>query len=93
MPQSALPTQQEEMQLWDKGYTFIAGIDEVGRGALAGPVVAAAGGALAAAPPAAAPAAAPAATPDAAVPAVGLAVVPAPASSQECLDGRHNVYP
>ena len=41
MPQSALPTQQEEMQLWDKGYTFIAGIDEVGRGALAGPVVAA----------------------------------------------------
>ncbi|NOZ63873.1 MAG: ribonuclease HII [Caldiserica bacterium] len=26
--------------MWEKGYTFIAGIDEVGRGPLAGPVVA-----------------------------------------------------
>lgn len=31
-----------EYSLWDKGIDFIAGIDEAGRGALAGPVVAAA---------------------------------------------------
>lgn len=31
-----------ERQLWDAGYTHIAGVDEVGRGALAGPLVAAA---------------------------------------------------
>jgi ribonuclease HII len=31
-----------EIDLWDCGYTHIAGIDEAGRGALAGPVVAAA---------------------------------------------------
>lgn len=31
-----------ERQLWDGGYTTIAGVDEVGRGALAGPLVAAA---------------------------------------------------
>ena len=31
-----------EYSLWDKGINFIAGIDEAGRGALAGPVVAAA---------------------------------------------------
>jgi ribonuclease HII len=31
-----------ERQLWDGGYRCIAGIDEVGRGALAGPLVAAA---------------------------------------------------
>jgi ribonuclease HII len=31
-----------ELDLWNRGYTHIAGIDEAGRGALAGPVVAAA---------------------------------------------------
>jgi ribonuclease HII len=33
---------ETESELWQAGYTRIAGIDEVGRGALAGPVVAAA---------------------------------------------------
>jgi ribonuclease HII len=33
---------QWERQLWDGGYQTIAGVDEVGRGALAGPLVAAA---------------------------------------------------
>ncbi len=32
----------EEKRLWEQGYLFIAGIDEAGRGPLAGPVVAAA---------------------------------------------------
>ena len=36
------PTLQQEKRLWQMGYTAIAGIDEAGRGALAGPVVAAA---------------------------------------------------
>lgn len=36
------PTLKIEKELWDKGYRFVAGIDEVGRGAWAGPVVAAA---------------------------------------------------
>lgn len=36
------PTFDHEMRLWQAGYQSIAGIDEVGRGALAGPVVAAA---------------------------------------------------
>lgn len=36
------PTLQQENRLWQMGYTHIAGIDEAGRGALAGPVVAAA---------------------------------------------------
>ena len=31
-----------ERQLWEGGYQFLAGVDEVGRGALAGPLVAAA---------------------------------------------------
>ncbi|HRR29166.1 MAG TPA: ribonuclease HII, partial [Victivallales bacterium] len=31
-----------ESELWEKGITFIAGVDEAGRGPLAGPVVAAA---------------------------------------------------
>ncbi|HKI57762.1 MAG TPA: ribonuclease HII, partial [Trueperaceae bacterium] len=31
-----------EAQLWQRGYTPVAGVDEAGRGALAGPVVAAA---------------------------------------------------
>ena len=36
------PTLNEEKQLWREGFTHIAGIDEVGRGCFAGPVVAAA---------------------------------------------------
>jgi ribonuclease HII len=39
---SAKPTLNEENGLSTQGYKFIAGIDEVGRGSLAGPVVAAA---------------------------------------------------
>src|SRR5215218_3604172 len=31
-----------ERSLWEAGYDFVAGVDEVGRGALAGPLVAAA---------------------------------------------------
>ena len=46
MPQThkhkALPTLEEEMALFEQGYSFIAGFDEAGRGCLAGPVVAAA---------------------------------------------------
>ena len=38
----AVPTIAEEMALFEQGYSFIAGLDEVGRGCLAGPVVAAA---------------------------------------------------
>ncbi|MEM7127866.1 MAG: ribonuclease HII [Chloroflexota bacterium] len=34
------PTFSFEERLWQEGYNYIAGIDEVGRGALAGPVVA-----------------------------------------------------
>ncbi|MBM4402011.1 MAG: ribonuclease HII [Candidatus Cloacimonetes bacterium] len=37
-----LPTLTQERKLWRKGYRFVAGVDEVGRGAWAGPVVAAA---------------------------------------------------
>jgi ribonuclease HII len=36
------PTFFEEQVLWQKGYKYIAGVDEVGRGCFAGPVVAAA---------------------------------------------------
>ncbi|EFH86948.1 ribonuclease HII [Ktedonobacter racemifer] len=36
------PTLTEEMALFEQGYCFIAGLDEAGRGCLAGPVVAAA---------------------------------------------------
>jgi ribonuclease HII len=36
------PTLEEEMALLRQGYSFIAGVDEAGRGCLAGPVVAAA---------------------------------------------------
>ncbi|GCE14020.1 ribonuclease HII [Tengunoibacter tsumagoiensis] len=36
------PTLIEEIALFEQGYSFIAGIDEAGRGCLAGPVVAAA---------------------------------------------------
>lgn len=34
-----LPTLEFENQLWQKGYNFICGTDEVGRGCFAGPVV------------------------------------------------------
>ncbi len=36
------PTLAEEARLWAAGYRHVAGVDEAGRGALAGPVVAAA---------------------------------------------------
>ena len=36
------PNFKEEKKLWEKGYEFVAGLDEAGRGPLAGPVVAAA---------------------------------------------------
>ncbi len=36
------PTFEYESQLWNKGLEYIAGVDEVGRGCFAGPVVAAA---------------------------------------------------
>jgi ribonuclease HII len=36
------PTFAEEEKLWNLGYSSVAGLDEVGRGAFAGPVVAAA---------------------------------------------------
>lgn len=36
------PTLGYERKLWKKGYTFLAGVDEVGRGSLAGPLVVAA---------------------------------------------------
>ena len=37
-----IPSLEEEMALLSQGYSFIAGVDEAGRGSLAGPVVAAA---------------------------------------------------
>lgn len=36
------PSFSEEKKLWEKGYKYVIGVDEVGRGAFAGPVVAAA---------------------------------------------------
>jgi ribonuclease HII len=39
---TTLPTLAYETQLWQAGYPCVAGVDEAGRGALAGPVVAAA---------------------------------------------------
>jgi len=36
------PNFKEERKLWRKGYRFVIGLDEAGRGPLAGPVVAAA---------------------------------------------------
>ena len=35
-----VPTLEWEQDLWSRGYRFVAGIDEAGRGCLAGPVVA-----------------------------------------------------
>ena len=40
MPIQSAPTYAEEAALIESGYTLIAGVDEVGRGTLAGPVVA-----------------------------------------------------
>lgn len=37
-----IPTFKKEQLLWEKGYQHIAGVDEVGRGCFAGPVVSAA---------------------------------------------------
>jgi ribonuclease HII len=37
-----MPTLEEEIALFEQGYSFVAGLDEAGRGCLAGPVVAAA---------------------------------------------------
>jgi ribonuclease HII len=42
MADSHVPSFAEERKLRQQGYRFIAGVDEVGRGALAGPVLAAA---------------------------------------------------
>lgn len=39
---SSHPTLRRERQLWRAGYSVVAGVDEVGRGAWAGPLVAAA---------------------------------------------------
>jgi ribonuclease HII len=39
---TVVPTLFEEKRLWRQGYTLVAGLDEVGRGCWAGPVVAAA---------------------------------------------------
>ena len=36
------PTLNREKELWRNGFRFVVGIDEAGRGPLAGPVVAAA---------------------------------------------------
>ncbi len=41
-PSNKKPSCAEEKQLWAQGYKLVAGVDEVGRGALAGPVMAAA---------------------------------------------------
>ncbi|MDQ4074818.1 MAG: ribonuclease HII, partial [Chloroflexota bacterium] len=37
---SLSPTLDYETELWGAGYRYVAGLDEVGRGCLAGPVVA-----------------------------------------------------
>jgi ribonuclease HII len=42
MPRVSLVSWQDEQDLWNQGYTRVVGLDEAGRGALAGPVVAAA---------------------------------------------------
>lgn len=34
------PTLKEEIMLWKKGYPYVLGVDEVGRGSFAGPVIA-----------------------------------------------------
>jgi len=42
MKRSILPSDDHERALYDLGFEYVAGVDEAGRGALAGPVVAAA---------------------------------------------------
>lgn len=42
VPAPGIPTLAYEQALWEHGYMSLAGVDEVGRGALAGPLVAAA---------------------------------------------------
>jgi ribonuclease HII len=42
MARGSLVGWRDEQELWHGGYTHVAGVDEAGRGALAGPVVAAA---------------------------------------------------
>ena len=37
-----IPNLKEERKLWEKGYKRVVGLDEAGRGALCGPVVASA---------------------------------------------------
>ncbi|MFQ6020017.1 MAG: ribonuclease HII, partial [Dehalococcoidia bacterium] len=39
-PSSPKPTFAEEVALWRQGFHLVAGVDEVGRGPLAGPVLA-----------------------------------------------------
>lgn len=39
-PDATTPTLQYEIRLWQQGYVAVAGVDEAGRGALAGPVMA-----------------------------------------------------
>jgi ribonuclease HII len=39
---AAIPTRQDEQRLWVRGYHHVAGVDEVGRGCLAGPLTVAA---------------------------------------------------
>lgn len=38
----SLPTLERETRLWEEGFSLVAGVDEAGRGPLAGPVVASA---------------------------------------------------
>ncbi|MBI1879829.1 MAG: hypothetical protein HYR94_16670, partial [Chloroflexi bacterium] len=42
LPSSVLPNLAKEIALREQGFCFVAGLDEAGRGAWAGPVVAAA---------------------------------------------------
>ncbi len=46
-----LPDLKEEQKLWQQGYDFVVGLDEAGRGPLAGPVVACAVCAIFSSPP------------------------------------------
>jgi ribonuclease HII len=41
-PEGPLKLEEFERRFWEEGLTYVAGVDEAGRGALAGPVVAAA---------------------------------------------------